>query len=213
MKAGDVSAVRTSSRETWLSTPLSDPNAALWASITPPANPTLALEIRRRAAPYSFDMLAHRLYRRFPDTFASRGSARVGILGAVLAFVAGLGALGYLELGSSHRLETTRRAHAPAQVLSPAPHGATSTRLVRLGETRVEHDANRAPNLVSTVAPARTAQAIHPLQPAVAPADAVRDTLATNTTAPQAKRAVAKKKIKSTPRRATRPRRARVTND
>jgi hypothetical protein len=211
MKAGDVSAVRTSSRETWLSTPLSDPNAALWASITPPANPTLGTVIRRRAAAFSFDMLAHRLHRRFPQTFASRASARVGILGGVLALLTGVG----LAIDPPRLLETTR-AHAPASVVAaPAPSNATSTRFVRLGETHVEHAA--------TVAPAVTARAIQPLRPAAAVADAVgatRDTttldattLETTVKTVPAKRAVAKKKTKSTARRASKPRRARVTND
>ncbi|HTV22389.1 MAG TPA: hypothetical protein VMG12_27060, partial [Polyangiaceae bacterium] len=79
MKAGEGSG-QTSSRESWLSAPLSDPNAALWASITPPANPNLATIVRRRAASFSLDLLAQRLYLRFPTAFASRATARVAIL-------------------------------------------------------------------------------------------------------------------------------------
>jgi hypothetical protein len=213
MKAVDVSRVRTSSRETWLSTPLSDPNAALWASITPPANPTLTTQIRRRAAAFSLDLLAHRLFLRFPETFSSRSTARFAILGAAMALAAGVGALGYVAVTSSSLLAPSHQANVPAPSLASrpatdddatsAPRSAGSTGLVRLGETAIERVA---PTLAATAASSMTEQVLYPLLPRAALADA-------DTTAPAAKHAASKKKAKSTARRAPKSRRARITND
>jgi hypothetical protein len=166
MKSGHVPGVHTStSRETWLSTPLSDSNACLWASIAPPANPTLTTAIRRRAVAFSLDMLSYKLQRRFPGTFSTRSTARGGILAAALAFGAGLATVGYLALASSSLLASGPHALAASSVVSQltttrspargdtrsarydegadtAP--AASTGRVRLGETEVEPVSGRA---------------------------------------------------------------------
>jgi hypothetical protein len=184
---------------------MSDPNAALWASITPPANPTLTTQIRRRAAAFSLDLLAHRLYLRFPETFSSRATARFGIVAAT-ALAAGLGVLGYFAMGPSS-LATSLPAHVQASIVTSrgAAHAddAVSTSLVRLGETAIEPVT---PTLAATAAPAVSAQLIERLTPRGPLADA-------DTTTPKATRATAKKKTKSTARRATKSRRARITND
>lgn len=163
MKAGDTGG-RTSSPETWLSTPLSDPNAALWASISPPANTDIPTLIRRRAAAFSLDLLAHRLHLRFPAHFSSRSSARTGILGAAVAFGASVGVIGFLAFGAwqgeasepseareASRIETLQ----PAMMRAPAPAaqpGAASSELTRQGQT--VYDATTAP---STTGPFTTA--------------------------------------------------------
>ena len=100
MKAGDVNAARPSTQDSWYSTPLSDPNAALWASITPPANPSLRTWLNKRLANLSLDVLAQRLQRALPGVFASNASAQRGVLGAVAALGAGVGLVGYVALGS-----------------------------------------------------------------------------------------------------------------
>jgi hypothetical protein len=204
--------VRTSSQETWLSTRLSDPNATLWASITPPANPTLTTMIRRRAAAFSFDLLAHRLHLRFPETFSSRATARVGIFGAALALGAALSGLGYLEVTSSSRIATLQGARASASVASAAPHSATSTSFVRLGETAIDPVApHRAPTLTATAPPAAvTEQVIQRLTPQVALADADPGTTAKTA---KARAAAARKNAKSPARRPAKFRRALVAND
>jgi len=117
MKAGDVSGGQTSSRESWLSAPLSDPNAALWASITPPANPDLATIVRRRAAAFSLDLLAQRLYLGFPAFFSSRSTARTAILAATVAFGAALGTAGYLALGPRQPLAAAAPAARAAKIV------------------------------------------------------------------------------------------------
>jgi hypothetical protein len=224
MRAGHVPVVHTSSsQETWLSTPLTDPNARLWASISPPANPTITTVISRRAAGFSLDMLAYHLHRRFPETFSSRSSAGYGIVGASMVLGAWLGVLGYLMLASSNPLAPPHSAHSPASVVtqlvaarsashpgapttSPAP---ASTGLVRLGETAVEQPVARrqAPTLAATLPPSATEQASVALTPrALTHANSA-------TAAAKAKHAVSKNKSMASARRAARARRARVVNE
>jgi hypothetical protein len=129
MKAGDVSGGRSSSRETWLSAPLSDPNAALWASISPPANRDIPTVVRRRAAAFSLDLLAHRLHLRLPAYFSSRASARTGILGAAMVFGASVGVIGFLALGAWQQDvsdESELREASSIETLQPAPARAAA---------------------------------------------------------------------------------------
>lgn len=100
MNAGDVKAGRPSSEEAWLSASAADPNAALWASITPPPSPTLVTSIRRRVATFSPDLLAQRLHLAFPRHFSSRVAAGRALLGAAAALGAGAGLVAYLVAGS-----------------------------------------------------------------------------------------------------------------
>jgi hypothetical protein len=145
MKAGDVSGGRSSSRETWLSAPLSDPNAALWASISPPANRDIPTLVRRRAAAFSLELLAHRLHLRLPALFSSRASARTGILGAAMAFGASVGVIGFLALGawqqdasdeSELREASSIETLQPASARAPAPPAqpTVSAGLTRQGQ-------------------------------------------------------------------------------
>lgn len=201
MNAGDVSGGQTSSRESWLSARLGDPNAALWASITPPANPDLATIVRRRAAAFSLDLLAQRLYLRFPATFAARSTARTAILAATVAFGAALGTAGYLALG-------------PEQPQAAAPTAASEARAaretvapsapVRTGETVVAAPAP-SPTLTATARADATEQVVQPLMPSADAADATA-------TPAKAKRAATKKRSKASARRASK-RRVRATAD
>jgi hypothetical protein len=190
---------------------LSDPNAALWASITPPANPTLKMLVRRRAAAFSFDLLAHRLHLRFPETFASRATARLGILGVVLAVSAGVAMLGYLSLTSPNSAAPSHRRHVQASVATAELRSASSTSFVRLGETALQPVApSQASTLAATAAPAVQVSAPLAARPALAEIDSDTDA---NAKTSKAKRAAAKKKAKSSARRATKLRRARVLSD
>jgi hypothetical protein len=216
MNAGDVSAVRTSSQETWLSARLSDPNAALWASITPPANPTLTTIVRRRAAAFSLDLLAQRLHLRFPETFSSRSIARFGILGVAMAFAAGAGLLGYLTVQPSDAHSKGGYEQAVLVESTPSPvvdaatlargSAASSTHSVRLGET------------VGEVAPARAATA-QPVTEQVTrsltrspSAQTSADVAAPKATAKAKRGGSAKKRAKTTVRRSTQFRRARIAS-
>jgi len=219
MNAGDVSGVRTSSQETWLSTRLSDPNAALWASITPPANPTLKTIVRRRAAAFSLDLLAQRLHLRFPETFSSRSIARFGILGAAVAFGAVVGSIGYLALQPN--AADAKSGHHQASLVESAPtpgidaatlvrrSSASSTDSVRRGETVGEVALTR----VATAQPV-TEQVTTSLTPRPLSAETSADVAAAPRATEKAKRTVsAKKKAKPSVRRATKFRRARILSE
>jgi hypothetical protein len=219
MNAGDVSGVRTSSQETWLSTRLSDPNAALWASITPPANPTLKTIVRRRAAAFSLDLLAQHLHLRFPETFSSRSTARLGILGAAIAFGAGIGLIGYLTLQPSDA--DSKRGHHQASLVesTPAPmvdaatlgrrSAASSTDSVRRGETVGEVALTR----VAAAQPV-TEQVTTSLTPRPLSAETSTDVAPAPRATEKAKRtASAQKKAKTSVRRAAKFRRARIASE
>jgi hypothetical protein len=209
MKAGDVSDVRTSTRETWLSAPLSDPNAALWASITPPANPTLGMLIQRRARAFSLDMLAHRLFMRFPGTFSSRASARLGILGSAFALSAAAAGVGYLAVEPA-RFVPAADVLAPAVLAAPAAEGATSTRFVRLGDTAIEPVApSRAPTLAATPVVAEPVAAPLGSRTELTNADVG---IEKNAKTASAKSTLAKKKAKGTSRRTAKTRRTRTAD-
>lgn len=205
-----------------MSTPLSDPNAALWASITPPANPTLKTMVRRRAAAFSLDLLAQLLHLRFPETFRSRATARFGILGAALALGTGVGALGYFTLlpptdagSTGERARASIAADASSDAVLPASsvqHGASATTgLVRLGQT--VDGAALAPTLAAT-ARHDSEQVVTRLTPrdlSAAPSAAVAAKAPVTT---KAKRTISsKRKFKTSARRATQFRRARIANE
>lgn len=236
MKAGDGSAGQTSSRERWLSTPLSDPNAALWASITPPANPTLATVIRRRAAAWSLDPLAQRLHRRLPHHFSTRAMARRAILGVAAAFGAAVGAVVYLGAGPAplqsapHLAAEAARAApttAPARSArggdeAPAPEpGPTRTGVTQLATA----GASPAPTLTPTASRDEPEQITQHLRPS-ANADAAatkhrasKPIAKHRASKPKAKRRASKlkakrraleqRKSKAAARRAAKARRAR----
>jgi len=212
MKAGDVSGGQTSSRESWLSAPLSDPNAALWASITPPANRDIVTLVRRRAAAFSLDLLAQRLFLRFPERFASRATARIAILSAAVAAGAALGSAGYLSLKS----QLSAPVAATAAVVASAREGVATTpgsEPARRGQTQLAapaHDAvSPAATTLAATAPSRAPeQIVQPLRAAPAAADETDPSV----TSPKAKRGAAKKRTKAAARRAAK-RRARAALD
>lgn len=235
MNAGDVSGGRSSSRETWLSSPLSDPNAALWASITPPANRDIPTLVRRRVAGHSLDSLAHRLHLRFPAYFSSRSTARTGILGAAVAFGATVGVVGLLALGawqtnaseSDEPLETSA-VEALRPATGPASRPATAvTPLARQGASvdDAPTTATLPSGATSASAPA-TMTATAPLPPtfaatalpiaadaALSPRAQRRADLRERRDAARAKakaKRLATAKAKAAARRATKPRRARA---
>jgi hypothetical protein len=217
MNAGDVSGVHVSSQETWLSTRLSDPNAALWASITPPANPTLTTMVRRRAAAFSLDLLAQRLHLRFPDTFSSRPIARFSILGAAMAFGASVGLIGYLSLQPSDADSASRHEQAFFVENAAMPGGDAAT-LARRGTPPSAHSV-RLGETVGEVPPTRVAAA-QPVMAQVTASLTARsisaETSADVALAPQAtekakRTASVKKRAKTSVRRATKFQRARIS--
>jgi hypothetical protein len=202
MKAGDVYAGHTSSRESWLSARLGDPNAALWASITPPANPNLATIVRRRAAAFSLDLLAQRLYLRFPAYVSSRSTARTAILAATVALGAALGTAGYLAFGPERPQAVAHGAASEASA-AQAPTAAPSV-AARGGET-VLAAAAPSPALTTTARSNTTEPIARPLLPSA-------DATDPNSAPPKAKRAATKKRTKASVRRPSK-RRARATAD
>jgi hypothetical protein len=182
MKAGEQRAGRTASQETWQSAPLTDNNAALWASITPPADPSLQTLIRRRVATLSVDLLAQRLWLRFPRYFSSRATAQRTVLGAAFALGAGLGLAGYLavtaltaEPSPVADSDTAPARTAKAQVSTHASAPRTGAEAVgdgtRAGDVRASGRAGAAlamtgaATLAATVAPAEPEQAVQALTP------------------------------------------------
>jgi hypothetical protein len=186
MKAGDERVGRTASQETWQSAPLTDNNAALWASITPPADPSLQTLIRRRMAALSVDLLAQRLWLRFPEFFSSRATAQRSILGAAFALGAGLGLAGYVAVTAltSDPADVADAGAPPARTAKAqvSTHAASATRAssdaegARLADARAA-DARAsgrmgaalamtgAATLAATVAPAEPEQAVQALTP------------------------------------------------
>lgn len=83
--------------------PYDDPNAALWASITPPSDPTFETKVRRRVDALSPDMLAHRLRLALPGIFASHATAFYTVLGGAMALGASVGLLAFAALDALQR--------------------------------------------------------------------------------------------------------------
>jgi hypothetical protein len=183
MKAGDERAARTASQESWHSAPLTDPNAALWASITPPANASLQTLIRRRMASLSVDLLAQRLWLQFPGFFSSRATAQRSILGAAFALGAGLGVAGFLAMSALTADPANATANAvsartamaqvsteatgartPSQVSGARPRAADVHTSERSGAT-LGGGMTGASTLAATVAPAEPEQAVQALTP------------------------------------------------
>jgi hypothetical protein len=182
MKAGEQRAGRTASQETWQSAPLTDNNAALWASITPPADPSLQTLIRRRVESLSVDLLAQRLWLRFPKYFSSRETAQRTVLGTAFALGAGLGLAGYLALtaltaepspvaDSDAAPARTAKAQVSARASAPRTGAEVAGDGTRAADARASGRAGAAPamtgaaTLAATVAPAEPEQAVQALTP------------------------------------------------
>jgi hypothetical protein len=207
MNAGDVKSGRPSSEESWLSTPSTDPNAALWASITPPPSPTLGTALRRRVATLAPDLLAQRLHLALPQYFSSRLVASRALLGAVAALGAGVGLAAYVVAGSflgtpsgeagaaSARSGATVNA-AVAVVAAAERHAEPvaqpdtgNTLALRAEQTAPSNEPTQALANTAAMAPEQLVQALHPSdtfdeQPRSAPSKVK-------------KRAHAKKRVKS----------------
>jgi len=115
MNPGDVNA---SSPPPGRYVPYDDPNAALWASITPPSDPPLSTKVQRRVAAFSPDMLAHRLRLALPGIFPSHAIAFYGVLVGAMTLGATVGLLGFaaadaLKSESSAVIAETQRATRP----------------------------------------------------------------------------------------------------
>jgi hypothetical protein len=205
MNTGDVKAGRVSSEE-WLTTPSTDPNAALWASITPPPSPNLATLIRRRLSALSLDLLAQRLYSGFPHHFSSPLAASRALLAGVAALGAGVGLAAYLVAGAflGSDAESASAEAAPARTateMSTARAGVTTD--VDVAARHAEPEAGstaRAEASVLSDAPAQALANTAALEPerlvqALQPgAGEERQKLASSKTK---KRAHARKKVKA----------------
>ena len=118
MNPGDVNA---SSPPPGRYVPYDDPNAALWASITPPSDPSLSTKVQRRVAAYSPDMLAHRLRLALPGIFPSHAIAFYAVLVGAMTLGATVGLLGFaaadaLKSESSAVIAETQGATRPEPV-------------------------------------------------------------------------------------------------
>jgi hypothetical protein len=155
-----------------------DPNAALWASITPPPSPSWQSSIRRRLAGLAPDLLAQRLHLALPHWFPSRAAAGRTILATVMALGAGAGLGGFavasswLDAGADEASAATDAA--PARLGSqPAPliaerQGNGDTAAAQPGasaEARVGQTGfSDAPATLTATAAAAPEQAMHELQ-------------------------------------------------
>ena len=93
--------------------PYDDQNAALWASITPPSDPTLSTKVRRRVSAFSPDVLAHRLRLTFPGIFPSHNIAFSAVLAGAMTLGATVGLLGF-ALADVLKSESSAAAAAPS---------------------------------------------------------------------------------------------------
>lgn len=198
MKAGEVNVGQSSSRESWLSAPLSDPNATLWASISPPADPDLATRVRRRAAAFSLDLLAQRLFLRFPGWFSSRATARTAILSAAAAAGAALGAAAYLGLQEPvAQPAPASAASADAASVEAPPNAPPRQGHTELAEVKRGASAPAATALAATTLAATTLAATAPAKSASSAAEPLADPTAPKRAALSSERRVAPVKARS----------------
>jgi hypothetical protein len=122
MNPGDVNAGSPSPSRY---VPYDDPNAALWASITPPSDSTLSTQVRRRFAAFSPDMLAHRLRLALPGIFRSHATAFYAVLGGAMALGASAGLLGFAA-ADALTAESSAATAATASSLRAEPAAAGS---------------------------------------------------------------------------------------
>ena len=187
MNAPEEPAGRSVSQESWQAAPVTDPNAALWASITPPANPSLQTLVRRRVESFSLELLAHRLFLRYPSVFRSRSSAQNSILAGVVALGAGAGLLGYFAIGAllddgeAERVATgaARAAHVTAEPSTVAAlPAATAAALVGAPRHGESSRANDTQTLAATARATSTEQTVQALEASPALDDDVAPTKA-----------------------------------
>jgi hypothetical protein len=196
---------------------VTDPNAALWASITPPANPSLQTLVRRRIESFSLELLAQRLFLSYPSVFRSRISAQNGILAGVVAAGAGVGLLGYMAIGAllddgeAERVASgaARAAHVTAE--RPAAAALPAAAVVAAPRRGEPLRASDTPTLAATAQTTSTEQAVQALAPSpeldddVAPTKAKRATVSKHKKKSKAKaraRARARRNADSPPRNA-----------
>ena len=104
--------------------PYDDPNAALWASITPPSDPTLSTKVRRRVGAFSPDVLAHRLRLALPGIFPSHNIAFYAVLAGAMTLGATVGLLGFAAADALNSESSVVAAASAAE--TRAEPGATS---------------------------------------------------------------------------------------
>jgi hypothetical protein len=107
-----VNAGASPSRNALYSATVSDPNAALWASITPPSDSSLSTKVRRGVSAFSPDLLAHRLRLAFPGIFASHGMAFYAVLAGAMALGASVGLIGFAAADALRAQSSTSVAAA-----------------------------------------------------------------------------------------------------
>jgi hypothetical protein len=123
-----------------------DPNAALWASITPAVEPPLSTKVRRRVAALSPDMLAHRLRLALPGIFRSHETAFYAVLGGAMALGASVGLLGF---AAADALKTQSSAVVASPAVVAAPEATASAEPARPGQV-----VREAPSLRPAIPPA-----------------------------------------------------------
>lgn len=199
MNVRDANAGAPPSRNELYAATVNDPNAALWASITPTSDPSLSTKVRRRAAAFSPDMLAHRLRLALPRIFVSHAIAFYAVLGGAMVLGASVGLVGFAAADAlTSETSSASEADAP-EANAPA---ASARRVVR------ETPSLRPAAIVAAPA-TRVSQAVREESSRPEPqtltttASALGDEIDTPAAAPRAKRqhaysqrSLAKKKAK-----------------
>jgi hypothetical protein len=152
------------SRTSFAGTPLSQPNAALWESIRPAPPASLPTRIRSKLAALSLSVSARRWIRRLPRHLASPRDVTRWILGPTLGLCLGLG-FGVLMPGSALWVEPGHVASTPETDARLGSVQAGSA--VPIAEAQLAEAPRFVPELASVAE--LEAQAIHSLQPSVAP--------------------------------------------
>ena len=87
---GELPSGPASSHAAWSANSLSDQNAALWASLRPPARPSWPVLVRQRVSELSLGAVGERLHHGLPRWFGSRQTAQRWLLSATGGIVLGL---------------------------------------------------------------------------------------------------------------------------
>lgn len=92
MHPGEHPSGPASSHATWsAANSLIDQNAALWASLRPPARPSWPVLVRQRVSELSLAAVGERLHVGLPRWFGTRQNAQRWLLSATAGIVLGLG--------------------------------------------------------------------------------------------------------------------------
>lgn len=92
MHPGELPSGPASSHATWsAANSLIDQNAALWASLRPPARPSWPVLVRQRVSELSLVAVREQLHVGLPRWFGTRPAAQRWLLSATIGIVLGLG--------------------------------------------------------------------------------------------------------------------------